>query len=339
MFIKLLEQACTEKITPELAHRILAESARPENALLLFAAASKIRDERLGKELWWSAGISGIFPCKIVPRCRYCTFHREKFIPFRDIAAGAKEIAGLGIRHMHLSGGTNLQGYDREILELIEEIRSVTDIEVEVNLGPSLSLDTIRRLKELGIKSVTSSLEVCNDKLFQQVKPGDSLEARKNLIKMCEQEGMSVRSMILIGIGETLQDRIDHLFYLKSFSRLYHLRFSRFYPFPETGCGMIPRCSSWDLARTIAVARLILPDVQLGLAAGNTHDDIPLWFLAGGGNQASGATVSNKPPKPFPEQQITRISDDLFLTDKRRLIERYMIEMGRRISSEVPKYE
>ncbi|MFZ3132804.1 MAG: radical SAM protein [Desulfosporosinus sp.] len=327
----LLKEALSQGITPGLALNILEESAKPEEALKLFGAASRIRDEHLGQELWWSAGISGIFPCTLTPRCSYCTFYAESFLPSQEIAAAAKELANLGIRHMHLSGGTCLQGYDQELIALVQEIRCVSDIDVEVNLGPSLSVNTIKILKDMGIKSVTSSLEVCNDELFRQVKPGDSLEARKDLIEMCEQEEMSVRSMILIGIGESLQDRIEHLFYLQKFHRLYHLRFSRFYPYPQTACSEIPRCSPWDLARTIAVARLILPHVQLGLAAGNNHDDIPLWFLAGGGNQVSGASVSRKLPHAAWGQNVIRLSDNLYLIDRRRLIEHYMEGMGRRI--------
>lgn len=336
MFTDILHQGLTGEITPELALEIFNASAIPENALELFEAASKIRDEQLGKSLWWTAGISRIFPCAIMPRCSYCTFYTESFIPSQDIAAAAKKIADLGIKHMHLSGGTNLHGYDRELLELVHEIRRSSDIELEVNLGPSLSKDTIRALKDFGIKSVTSSLEVCNDDLFKQVKPGDSLEARKNLIEMCEQEGMSVRSMILIGIGESSKDRIEHLFYLKQFKNLRHLNFSRFYPFPGTVCSELPRCSPWDLARSVAVARLILPHVQLGLAAGNGHDDLPLWFLAGGGNQVTGATISRKPPLPAPNHQIIRISDNLYIIDKRQIVKHYMKDMGRRIVSECP---
>jgi biotin synthase len=336
MFTDLLQQVLTGEITPELALDILTASVLPENALKLFEVASRIRDEQLGKDLWWTAGISRIFPCAIMPRCTYCTFFTESFLPSEDIAAAAKAFESLGIRHMHLSGGTNLRGYDQELLELIHEIRRSSDIDIEVNLGPSLSKDTIRALKDFGIKSVTSSLEVCNDELFKQVKPGDSLEARKNLIEMCEQEGMSVRSMILIGVGESLKDRIEHLFYLKQFKRLSHLNFSRFYPFPETVCSDLSRCSPWDLTRIIAVARLILPHVQLGLAAGNSHDDLPLWLLAGGGNQVSGATISRKPPQPAPNQQIIRISDNLYIIDKRQLVERYMKGMGRKIVSEFP---
>lgn len=338
MFDNLLEEALTQEIIPELALQIFEESANPENALKLFEAASRIRDENLDQDLWWSAGISGIFPCKVTPRCGYCTYYTDSFFPIEDILQAVKEIEQMGVRQLHLSGGTCLEGYDQELIDMVERIRNISKIDIEVNLGPSLTQETLKVLKNLGVISVTSSLEVCNDELFKQIKPGDSLEKRKKLMDFCEKEGMPVRSMMLVGVGETSLDRIQHLFYLRKFKRLYHVRFSRFYPYPGTACSNLPRCSPWDLARTIAVARLILPQMQLGLAAGNNSDDIPLWFLAGGGNQILGVTASRKLPHPNPGQVINRLSDSLYIVDKRPLIEHYVNGLGRRIVNECPDY-
>ncbi|MDQ7095675.1 radical SAM protein [Desulfosporosinus sp. PR] len=338
MFTDLVQQSLSGEITPELALEILQASVLPERALKLFEAASRIRDEQLGQELWWSAGISGIFPCRVTPRCGYCTYHTDSFFSTEDIIRGIKEIEGLGLQQLHLSGGTNLQGYDQEILDLVRKIRAVSAIALEVNLGPSLTRETVRQLKGLGVNSITSSLEVSNQELFARRKPGDSLEGRKNLLEFCESEGMPTRGMMLVGLGESDEDRINQLFYLKKFKRLYHLRFSRFYPFPGTECRDLPRCSPWELARTVAVARLILPEVQLGLAAGNESDDIPLWYLAGGGNQLLGVTASRKIPRTQPGQQVKQISEQLFIVDKRPLLEHYVQGMGRKVVLECPNY-
>ncbi|MFZ3130979.1 MAG: radical SAM protein [Desulfosporosinus sp.] len=336
MFMDILQQGLTGEITPEQALEILDASAMPENALKLFEVASKIRNEQLGEKLWWSAGISGIFPCELTPRCGYCTYYTESFFPTERILQGIKEIEELGLRQLHLSGGTNLRGYDQEMLDLVKKIRAVSNIALEVNLGPSLTTDTVKQLKSLGVNSVTSSLEVCNEEIFKKMKPGDSLKARKNLLEFCEKEGMSVRSMMLLGLGETNEDRIKHLFYLRKFKRLYHLRFSRLYPYPGTECRDLLRCSQWEVVRTVAVARLIMPHVQLGLAAGNESDDIPLWYLAGGGNQLLGVTASRKAPRIQPGQHIKRLADDLYIIDKRPLITHYVNGMGRKIVHECP---
>lgn len=322
----------------EAALELLRRSREPALALRLFQTASQLRDEVMGRTLWWSAGISAMMPCKIEPRCTYCTYFTAKSFPMEELVASVKAVEGLGIRHLHLSGGTSLDGYDNEMAEMINAIRDASDMDIEINLGPSFSRSGVQRFKQLGVRSVTSSLETFNPSVFARTKPGDSLEARKQLIEICQDEGMSVRSMILIGLGESESDRIDHLYWLKGFSRLYHLRFSRFQPHAGSEMAGRPRCSPWEVARLIAVARLLLPHVDLGLAAGNSLDDIPLWYAAGGGNQVLGAAVSLRQgkPKPQPGEDVVPVTERVSLVSRMRQIEDYIQGLGRDIGPAFP---
>ena len=59
MFEHLLDRTRTETLTQELALKILEESYLPQNALKLFQRASALRDEHLGRELWWTGAIEG----------------------------------------------------------------------------------------------------------------------------------------------------------------------------------------------------------------------------------------------------------------------------------------
>lgn len=331
MFENLLEKAAEGEVTRELALQILKEAQEPANGLSLFALASKIRDDHLGKKLSWSAGISQVIPCRIVPRCRYCTFYaRGRFDP-EKLARTAKKMEELGLEQIHLSGGSSIGGYDSEIIDMIEAIRKVSDIGIEVNLGCSFSPETVRNLKEAKTLSITSSLETINEEVFSQAKPGDNLAKKKQLMEVCERGGVPIRSMILIGMGESLKDRVDHLFYVRQFSRLSHLNFSRFFPYPDTEYRDHPRCSPWEVATTVAVARLLMPGVHLGLAAGNTTDDIPLWIAAGGGNQILGAHISRTPVTPGPGEVVIEVEDDVFIINRMPVVERYLAGMGREI--------
>ena len=58
-----------------------------------------------------------------------------------------KTIDELGIRHLHLSGGTDFAGYDNEMSDAVHAIREVSQIDIEINLGPSFTRDGVRRLK------------------------------------------------------------------------------------------------------------------------------------------------------------------------------------------------
>lgn len=338
-FAELIAQVTRPDPPKELALQLLQRSREPALALQLFAAASKIRDETMGKTLWWSAGISSMMPCRVEPLCTYCTYFTVKSFPLDELVASVKAIEDLGIRHLHLSGGTDLAGYDNELCEAVNAIRDVSSIEIEINLGPSLTRNGVRRLKQLGVASITSSLETFNPEIFAKAKPGDSLDARKALIEMCQDEGMPVRSMILVGLGESEADRIDHLYWLLQFPRLYHLRFSRFMPYRGTSWENHPRCSPWEVARLVAVARLLMPHVDLGLAAGNSPDDIPLWYAAGGGNQVLGASVSMRQGrvKAQPGETVIPVTDRVSLVSRMGHIAQFVRGLGRDIGSAAPQ--
>lgn len=333
MFDQILEEARVSDVTPEIALALLEMSRIPENALKLFKAASEMRDEYLGRQLWWTASIEAILPCTVEPKCGFCSFSNEHIFDKENILKSLKALESLGFKHLHLSGGTNLTGYDNEIIEIVKSMQEISDVEIEVNLGPSINRDTVRKLKELNISSITSSLECFNEEIFNKAKPGDSLAKRKELLEICEAESVAMRSMMLIGLGESNNDRVNYLFYLKGLKHLSHLRFSRFSPFPSTEYCNHPRCSPWEVARTVSVARLILPDVQLGLAAGNTPDDIPLWFLAGGGNQLLGA-VTNKNNQP--ELQCIPARDRFSIVNRMEIQKRYVLGMGLSIGFNCP---
>lgn len=336
MFDQLLQSAKTRTITHELALGILQESRDPANALKLFQAASVLRDERIGRDLWWSAAINGILPCKIDPICGYCGYATQEKMSNEQMVKVVKVLEGMGFQHLHISGGANLAGYDAEILSMVEAMRAVSSIAIEVNVGPSLGRETVRKLKALKVCSITSSLETISEEVFRDAKPGDSLEKRKALLEICEEEGMPTRGMLLIGLGESYDDRIRQLFYLKGLKGLRHVRFSRFNPPAGLRYADRPRCSPWEVAMVIAVARLIMPEVQLGLAAGNSHDDIPLWFLAGGGNQLLGAAAMRKTPKAQPGVNLIQIEEGLCIVSRMNTIEQYVQGMGLKIGFDCP---
>ena len=51
--------------------------------------------------------------------------------------------------------------------------------------------------------------------IFMLTKPGDRFESRKRLLEMSDSEGFEVRSVIMVWCGESEEDRIRHLLYLR----------------------------------------------------------------------------------------------------------------------------
>lgn len=308
------------------------KSADTDFASHLFAAARKVRDRHIGAHPWWSAGASSITPCELEELCTYCTFFTRRPTPTQHLVDAARTISGLGFRYMHLSGGTRLPtsdkgGYDAHMINLIRAILAEVDINIEVNLGPSFTREGVHTLKALGVSGICCSLEVLNADIFKRLKPADTLSGRIELMEYCEDEGVPLRSMMLVGLGETDEDRIEHVLFLRRFKALTHLRLSRYVPFR----GGI-RCSPWPVARLTAIARLIHRDIDLGMAAGNTPDDFPLWWHAGGGNQLLGAKVSMKETRDksdkSDESRTIAVNERLFIHDSTARIGRYLRELG-----------
>jgi biotin synthase len=328
-FESSLSRLVSDPTDQDLALKVLEQSANPTNALRLFNEASRIRDESIGRDFWWTAGISQVMPCALDPLCTYCqSFYKSKTL-LEDIVAAAKTIAGFGFQHMHLSGGANLQGYNAEALEMVQAIRAACDIDIEVNLGPSLDRAGVLALKEAGVTNIASSIEVLNQDLFAKFKPGDSREKRIGLMSICEEEGVWIKGMILVGLGESLKDRLDHLYFLRGYKRMRDVRLSRYFPFPGVTSGG-ERCSPWETARMVAMARILMPNADIGLANGNGTDDLPLCILAGGGNQVGGAMVSLRGMRdaPPPSAIVVKVNDRVTVVNRIPLISSYLRGMG-----------
>jgi biotin synthase len=335
LFEKLLDQAAKGDIDEELALSILEGAREPGNALKLFGLASKVRDETLGPDLYWSGGgIRAAVPCKIVPRCKYCTYYARGDFKLDTIVKSAKIMEDFGLKQIHLVGGANLQGYDKEVMEIVQAIWAVSDLGIGLNFGCSLSEETIHKLKGMNVFGITIALETINEDIFSEAKPGDSLEKKKELMDICEREGIPIHAMLFVGLGGTLEDRVKLMFYVKQYSQLTNLSFSRFYPYPGTAYEGHERCSPWELATAVAVARLVLPKADLGIAAGNTADDIPLWYMAGGGNRLQGVYTADNQVVPGPGELVTRVDDEHVIISRMPVVKQYVEGMGRTISFE-----
>lgn len=224
-------EICTETgIDRDTALRIYQEAKEPIKTLELFKAAYQLKSRVLGNRVDIIVPSGVILKCKLNPPCRYCSAFKHKPRNFDAILQAIPALPRLGINKLLLVGGANMEGYDEEIIELVGAINRVSSIKIEINFGASLSRETVQCLKKMNVIGITSSLEVLNEQIFNHAKPGDSLEQRKGLLQIAEDEGLSIRSFMMLGLGETDQDRIEHLFYLKSFKQMKHLVLTSFTP-------------------------------------------------------------------------------------------------------------
>ena len=291
-FRTVLDRAREAPIGAEEAVFLFEESRTMEKTLDLFETASHVRDHTVGKTIRFDGFIGPISSCETDPPCRYCIramdfpeggpvfeiYERGSLLSGKELELGIGAVRDTGVTSILLLGGTNPQGTDG-IKEAVRIAGAVApEVQVCVNAGPSFSEADLLDLKALGVSAVSSSFETMNRPLFEAFKPGDSLEKRIELGRSIGRLGFAYHSGILIGLGESYRDRVDHMIYLKSFENFEFFTVNWFHPMKYTPVQHLPRCSPMEAARTAAVARLLLWDVDIQVAI---RPYIQLWLMAG----------------------------------------------------------
>lgn len=317
------------QLTREAALEIYREAATPESAQPLLAAAARLRDRIFGRDVHYMATMAPILACALKPRCEYCDWWRARVIQRSRIVAGAAALAARGVRRVLLVGGSRDGDYDDSLFDIVQRIRDEgIDLDLEINVGGSLSTAGVERLRGLGVVGVTASLETVNEALFLRHKPGDSLVARRRLLAAVREQGLELRSIMMIGLGESIDDRIDHLFELRAQPSLRHLMISRFSPRPDTPLAEREQAPLHEWVRTIALARLVLPHVRIGMAGGVDPSELPLWYRAGGGNQIFAMGVHTMPPPPVMQDMATDLGNGIHLVDRRPMLAPQLAALG-----------
>jgi biotin synthase len=285
-FETILTRALKDELSREEALYILKEVNSIERYLELFRVASRVRGDVVGDVFKFDGFIGSITPCTTNPPCRYCgrSARPETFSDIltpEEVAFGVKLIETTGTRRVELGGGTLWSGVDELVLKAVEAVRNASKLEVWVNVGPCISRRTLEMLKDLGVSEVGASLETINEKVFKEVKPGDNLRVRMEFARMVKDVGLKLMSVMMVGIGSTYEDYINHIFWLKEVG-VDHFAVTGFNPLPGTPLEAWRPASSYEVAKVVAIARLVLRNVDISV--GGVMNDpqlLPLAVMAG----------------------------------------------------------
>jgi biotin synthase len=285
-FDGVLSKAVKEEVSREEALFLLEETKTIDRHLKLFRAASYVRESEVGNVFKFDGFIGTITPCTTSPPCMYCarSARPESFsniLTPDEVALAAKLIEATGTRRVELGGGTLWSGADSLVLEAVRAVRNATNLEVWVNVGPCLSRKALEELKSLGVAEVCSSLETINEKIFREVKPGDNLHARMKFAKTIKDVGLKLNSVMMVGIGSSYKDYVNHIFWLKEVG-VDHFCITGFNPIHGTPLETRMPATSYEVAKVIAVSRLVLrkADISIG-GIMNDPQLLPLSIMAG----------------------------------------------------------
>jgi biotin synthase len=168
------------------------------------------------------------------------------------------------------------------VLETVREV-SKLGMEVCVTLG-QLTDGAARQLKEAGVTAYNHNLDT-SPEFYPQIVTTHTFDDRLNTIGAVQRAGMSVCCGGIIGMGETVTDRLRMLEILTSFDPAPEsVPINCLMAMPGTPLEELPPVDVFELVRLVATTRIALPRAKVRLSAGRSRlsrEAQALCFFAG----------------------------------------------------------
>ncbi|MBQ4402681.1 MAG: biotin synthase BioB [Synergistaceae bacterium] len=184
-----------------------------------------------------------------------------------ELTEKAKRDFSKGVAHYGIvTSGRNLSDEEVDrVCEAVRKIKAETGISVCVSLG-LLTEEQYRKLKEAGVVRVHNNLET-SEKFFPKVCTTHKFSDKVKAIKAAQRAGLPICSGGIMGIGESVEDRIDMALSLRELG-VKNVPVNMLNPIPGTPLALRQVLGEDELRRIIAVYRFILPDAFIRLAGG-----------------------------------------------------------------------
>jgi biotin synthase len=240
--------------------------------------------------------------------CRFCTQsgHYDTDSPVyplknrQEVLAAAAEAKQIGATRFSLV--TSGRGMNREqvepIAELVAAIREEVGIQVCVSLG-ILGGKELTILKQAGVSRYHHNLETSKE-FFPKVVSTHTFQDRIDTVKACQEAGLEVCAGGIFGLGESENDRISMALSLRDL-KVDSVPINILIPLPGTPMADLPAISVADVIRSIALYRLINPEVPIRLAAGRETilaDLLGTAFMAGADGMMIGGYLTQRGRSP-----------------------------------------
>lgn len=184
----------------------------------------------------------------------------------------AKENEDEGVNRFSLvTGSRDVTGDDFEkIVDIYEHLEKEVNMDLCASLG-ILDYERLSRLRKKGITMYHHNLETSRD-YYKKICTTHSYDERVETIKHAKASGMSVCSGGIIGLGESVRDRVSLAFELKELE-VESIPINVLNPVKGTPLENERPLSQNEILKTIAIFRLVNPNSYIRLAGGRNLID------------------------------------------------------------------
>jgi biotin synthase len=279
------------EITEEEAKKLIR--TKDEDTMLLLAMADKIRQKFNGNAVDFCAIINARSGhCQ--ENCKFCAqsgwYHTGaklyRLLPEDEILAAARKAKEAGaVRFSLVTSGRNQDNPNEfeEIIDIVKKIREQVGIEVCCSLG-LITKEQALRLKEAGITRIHCNIETAPS-YFPEVCSTHTMGDKEEIIRTAQEAGIRVCSGGIIGLGESLDQRVEMAFKLKSM-HIDSIPMNILNPVKGTPFYTNKRLPPLEVLRTFAMFRFVLPKALIRTAGGREVNlrSLQAYALTGGLN-------------------------------------------------------
>ena len=301
MIDEILKKAKQEKDLTDDEFLELLKIRNDEDLEKLFKTACEIRDEK-SKVIKLTSTVHITNKCQIQPRCEYCGFAEKTskkgyynafYKTNEEILTAVKSIEESHIPRVSCSGGYGYKG--KQAVNACRIVKENSKLEILVNVGGDLTESAINKLGELGVNTICCNLETINEEVFAKRKPGDSLKQRIDTCKRVSDAGIGLSSGLLLGIGESAEDRIKHLRFLSNFKTLEEIPIMGFNPYDDTPMQDWEAFPLKEQLKIVAVTRIMYPEIRITMPTPTVGPENVKYSLKAGANNLATVIADNYP--------------------------------------------
>lgn len=252
--------------------------------------------------------------------CAYCPqaarYHTnikvEKLLDVQTVLQKALEAKEAGSTRFCMGAAWREVRNNRDFDKVLEMVKGVAQMGLEVccTLG-MLTEEQALKLKEAGLYAYNHNLDT-SEEFYDEIISTRTYQDRLKTIANANKAKISVCSGGIIGMGESVEDRIGMLYTLATLpEHPESVPVNALVPVAGTPLENQPKVSVWEMVRMIATARILMPKAMVRLSAGRVRmsvEEQALCFLAGANSIFAGDKLLTTPnPDYISDQEMFQV--------------------------------
>lgn len=239
--------------------------------------------------------------------CGYCpqaaryhtNIQKNDLMPVEEVLAKAEEAKANGSSRVCMGAAWRNVTDGEDFDQVLKMVSGLSDLNMEVccTLG-MVTKNQAERLAEAGLHYYNHNIDTSED-YYKEVISTRAFDDRIKTLENVRESKLKVCSGGIIGMGETVADRVGMLMGLQALSRAPEsIPINALVPVegtPMEGQEIVP---IWDVVRMIATTRIVFPKTTVRLSAGRnamTKEGQALCFMAGASSIFAGDKLLTTP--------------------------------------------